>query len=242
MNPIQYEELCRLFIADKFKLPIEEIQSVRIPNPKRLDLPEYKHQIDLYWEDGNELTKSTYIANAKWRSSSKVEQGEILLLQKVKEKVAANKAVMITNSGFTEGAAAAAKDDGIALHIVCPDFELAMLDSSLKDRKVIQTQFQNLSTDGRLPYTYAVVHRAFDLGTDSTTQTSVSGKTASNSKVIEQTPTNRMAQLPSHQRAPSGTQKVQGGQGGARTGGRGGSVQKGMGPSRGGGGRSNRGR
>ena len=219
MNSIQYEELCRSFLADKFNLSIEEVLSVKIPNPRRPDLPKYGHQIDLYWEDGNELIENKYIANAKWRSSSKVEQGEILLLQKVKEKVAANKAVMITNIGFTEGAEAVAKDEGIALHIVHPDFDIAILDTNLKDRKVIQTQFQKLSTNDKPPYTYEIVHRAFDLGTDRTEQTSVPGKTVTHSKEIRQAPMNRRAQPTSHRKAPSGVQKVQRGQGRPRTGG-----------------------
>ena len=242
MNSTQYEELCRLFIADKFELPFEEIQSVRIPNPKRADLPEYSHQIDLYWEDGNELALYLNIANAKWRGSDKVTQGEVLLLQKVKEKVAANKAVMNNNIGFTKGAEAVAKDEGIALHIVCPNFDIAILDTNLKDRKVIQTQFQKLSTNDKPPYTYEVIHRAFDLGTDAETQSGVPNETVSHSKEIRKTPMNRMAQPTSHQRVPSGTQKVQGGRGGQRTGGQGGAVRKGTGPPRGGGGGSNRGR
>ncbi len=242
MNSIQYEELCRLFIADKFELSIEEVQSIRIPNPKRADLPEYSHQIDLYWEDGNEVVLYLNIANAKWRTSDKVDQPEVLLLQKVREKVAANKAVMITNTGFTKGAEAAAKDDGIALDIVCPSSDLAILDIDLKDRKVIQTQLQELSANGKEVYTYQVIHRAVDSGTDGTKQTSAPGKTVSHSKEIKQAPINRMAQPTSHQKAPSGSQKAQGGQGGPRTAGRGGAVQKGTGTPRGGGGGSNRGR
>ena len=120
MNSIQYEELCRFFLADKLGISIEKIQSVRIPNPKRPDLPGYNHQIDLYWEDGNELTQYLNIANAKWRSSSKVDQSEVLLLQQVKDDLAAHKAMMITNIGFTEGAKAVAKNKEIALHIVSP--------------------------------------------------------------------------------------------------------------------------
>ena len=235
MNSIQYEELCRLFIADKFKLSIEEVQSDRILNPRRPDSPEYRHQIDLRWEDGNELTENKYIANAKWRSSAKIDQGDVLLLQKVKEKVAANKAVMITNIGFTEGAEAVAKDEGIALHIVRPDFDIAILDPDLKDRTVIQAQFQKLSTNDKSPYTYEIVHRAVDSGTDAETQSGVPNETVSHSKVIRQTPVNRMARPTSDRRAPSGTQKVQGGQSGSPTGGRGGSGKKGPGPARGGG-------
>ena len=45
---------------------------------------------------------------------------ELRLLQQVRQKVAAHKAVMITNTGFTAGAIAAAKDGGIALHGVRP--------------------------------------------------------------------------------------------------------------------------
>ncbi len=229
MNSIQYEELCRLFIADKFKLSIQEVQSVRILNPRRPDSPEYRHQIDLRWEDGNELTENKYIANAKWRSSAKIEQGDILLLQKVKEKVAANKAVMITSVGFDKGAEAAAKDEGIALHIVRPDFDHAILDLGLKDRKVIQTQFQKFSTTDKRPYTYEIVHRAFDLGIDVEGQSSDSGNTVTDLKAKVPTYSNRMTQPRSY------TQKGQGGRSGPPTGGRRGSGKKGPGPSRGGG-------
>ena len=101
MNSQQYEELCRFFLADKLGVSTDEVRSARIPNPRRPGLPEYKHQIDLYWETGNELTLYLNIANAKWRSTRKVDQGEVLLLQQVKQKAGAQKAVMITNSGFT---------------------------------------------------------------------------------------------------------------------------------------------
>ena len=70
-----------------------------------------KHQIDLYWETEDAISLHLHIANAKWRGSDKVDQPDVLLLQKVKEKVAAHKAVMITNSEYTKGAIAAAMDD-----------------------------------------------------------------------------------------------------------------------------------
>ena len=240
MTPIQYEELCRLFLADKLEIPIEKIRSVRIPNPRRPGLPEYAHQIDLYWEDGNEVALYLNIANAKWRSSGNVNEGEILLLQKVKEKVGAHKSMMITSVGFDKGAKAAAEDEGVALHIVCPSFDYAILHP--KNREVIQTQLRESFSNSKPPYTHEIVYRAFDLGTDGTAQTTAPNETAPHSKEIRQAPMNRMAQPTSHQRAPSGTQKVQGGQGSSRTSGRGGAVQKGTGPARGSGGRSNRGK
>ena len=112
MDSDQYEELCRYFIAEKANLPIEAVKSVTIPNPQRPGLPVYKHQIDLYWETGDNIALYLNIANAKWRGSEKVEQGEVMLLQQVCQKVSAHKAFMITNVGFTAGAVAAAKDEG----------------------------------------------------------------------------------------------------------------------------------
>ena len=100
MNSIQYEELCRFFIADKYGMPIEKVESVR----KGPDSSSYKHQIDLCWEDGNELTRYENIADAKWRSLDKVDQDDVVKLQQVKVDIHANKAMMITNTDFTKGA------------------------------------------------------------------------------------------------------------------------------------------
>ena len=127
MDSEQYEELCRYFIAEQTGLPVEDVRSVRIPNPKRPGLPAYKHQIDLYWESGDDIALYLNIANAKWRGSATIKQGEVLLLQQVRQQVAAHKAFMITNVGFTAGAVAAAKDNGIALHRVSPTFDTSML-------------------------------------------------------------------------------------------------------------------
>lgn len=161
MNSQQYEEFCRYFLADKVGISIDQIESVHIPNPKRSDLPEYKHQIDLYWESVTELSTYLHIANAKWRTSAKVDQPEVLLLQKVKEKVAAHKALMLTNQGYTAGAIAAAQDDGIALHIVKPNLIAANL--PIKDRATIQETFLASSSASKKPiYMHEVVHRAFD--------------------------------------------------------------------------------
>lgn len=161
MNSQQYEELCRYFLSDKLGISTDQIESVHISNPKRLDLPEYKHQIDLYWEIETELSLYLHIANAKWRSSAKVDQPEVLLLQKVKEKVASHKAFMLTNQGYTSGAVAAAKDEGIALHIVKPNFDIANL--PINDRVAIQESFLDISSSSHEPvYMHEVVHRAFD--------------------------------------------------------------------------------
>lgn len=161
MNSQQYEEFCRYFLAEKLSTDVNQIKSARIPTPKRLDSPEYKHQIDLYWEIKTELGVYLNIANAKWRSKSKVNQPDLLLLQQVKEKVAAHKALMLTNQGYTKGAIAVAKNEGIALHIVRPNFETENLPTT--DRDVIQDNLLGISVSyNKSIFTHEVVHRAFD--------------------------------------------------------------------------------
>ena len=73
-----------------------------------------------------------------------------MLLQQVKQKIAAHKAVMITNTGFTAGAIAVARDDGIALHIVSPAPEL---ERSLVggDREQLRQQLQSLAAPRSTP-------------------------------------------------------------------------------------------
>ena len=98
MTSQQYEELCCFFIAQEMKIDIAQVVSRVITNPCRQrepghwDLDPYKHQIDLYWETEDALAQYVHIAEAKWRGRERVSQHEVLLLQKVREKVAAHKA------------------------------------------------------------------------------------------------------------------------------------------------------
>lgn len=161
MNSQQYEELCRYFLAEKLGMSVEQIQSIHIPNPIRPELPEYKHQIDLYWESESELGKYLHIANAKWRSNDKVDQPEVLLLQQVRQKVAAHKAMILTTWGYTEGAVAVAKDEGIALHIVKPNFNFNILPK--QDRGIIQAKLLEVASNSNQPvFQHEIIHKAFD--------------------------------------------------------------------------------
>ena len=159
MNSEQYEELCRVFLAEKFCVGIDEILSGRLPNPRRSDCPQYHHQIDLYWEHVTEVAAYLHIANAKWRSKDKVDQPDVLLLQQVKLKNAAHKAIMLTPTGFTSGAVAAAKDEGIALHVVAPTFDVTVL--PVKGHTAIQAKLQELARNASEPlYSHQIEHRA----------------------------------------------------------------------------------
>jgi hypothetical protein len=67
MNSNQYEELSRYYLADILSINVGEIRSVRIPSPRHPNLPEYKNQIDLYWETSDKACLYLNVANAKWR-------------------------------------------------------------------------------------------------------------------------------------------------------------------------------
>ena len=149
MTGMQYEELCRCFVADQLKMPIEKVLSPQILNPLRLGpsgfgvAETYVHQIDLYWETEDGLAKYVNIANAKWRTSTKVHQADVLLLQQVRVKMGAHKAIMITNTGFTDVAVRVAKDEGIGLYIVKPQFEAAKMP---EDRSLALEHIRQLAT------------------------------------------------------------------------------------------------
>lgn len=240
MESVQYEEFCRLFLSEELDIPIQKIRSGKIPSAIQPGLEEYKNEIDLYWEYEDKLTQNLSIVNAKWRRPEKnsekykVKQPDVLLIQQVKQEIAANKAMIITNTDFTSEALKAAKNHRIALHIVSPNFDYATLHA--KDKQTMQTQLQEFFNSTTEPYTHDVVYKVFDFGIDSTVQTPVPGKTVTHTKDIKQAPINRMAQPPSNRRQTTSIQKVTGGQGGSRTGRQGGTVQKGQGPARGGGG------
>ena len=237
MNGTQYEEFCRLFLNDKYGIDIEEIQSCRIPSPTHPNLSEYKNQIDLYWEHENELARYVNIADAKWRGGpDKVPIGKVRELEQVKNDINAHKAMMITNADFTDGARSFAENKGIALHIVRPDFDYTILNLDTKNRGQIQAQLRQFFTSNKPAYSHKLVCKGVDLGTDAAGQSSTPSETVPDSKGRVPTHSNKMVQPRSY------TQKVQGGRGGPRTGGREGAVQKGTGPPRGDGGRSNRGK
>lgn len=158
MDSKLYEELCRVYLADQFGVPVEAITSRVIPNPQRPGEPEFSHQIDHYWETGPAAALYVNIANAKWRTSDKADQGEVLAVHAVKDMVRAHKALLITSTDFTAGARGLAAQHGIGLHVVRPTFDHARI--PVGDRATMRAAITQLATT---PYTFEVVHRGLDL-------------------------------------------------------------------------------
>jgi len=171
MDSDQYEELCRRYIADQAGIDIGDVRSRRIPNATRPGLREYTHQIDLYWETGDAAAQYINIADAKWRRTSKVDQDDVLSLQKVLEEISGHKAFMITNVGYTAGAQAAADQHRIALHVLSPTFDPSSLPHG--DRAAIQAALREQASTATGPiYSFRVEHRG--LGFAATVASAVS--------------------------------------------------------------------
>jgi len=143
MNAMQYEELCRQFVSETLGVPKHKIESRRMPAPARPGEKARLRQVDLCWETETELGNYLTIADAKYRGQFKIDQDAVVSLQKVKEDVGAQKAMIITTTEFTEGAVESAKHFGIALHILRPAAAFDGLHKS--DRKRMQQHLARLA-------------------------------------------------------------------------------------------------
>ncbi len=230
MTSKQYEELCRYFLGTQLGVPVGSVQSGVLPGSKRPSSPELLHQIDLFWTTGDTVCEYFNIANAKWRGTAKVKQGEVLLLQQVREELRAHKAVMITNSDFTAGAKSVAREKGIALHVVRPTFDYSNLDP--KDGTAILQKIQQIAQSQSGPVlTSEVVHRAFDLAGPETQTVSPPGPPPAGGR----SDSTRIATAHSNRALTGGSNRIIG-QGGNR----GSHAQQGGSVTRGGGGPGSR--
>ena len=166
MTGTQYEELCRRYIAEMFGIPLESVLSKNIPGAVRPGDTKFEHQIDLWWELGDERIRVLYIADAKWRSGSKVDQPDAVLLEYARDGVGAQKAMMLTNSDFTEGAHGIADRYGIALHVVRPEFDTSTLPTgsseAVRQQIAAALEATAAAAGGRPLYSFTIVHRAFE--------------------------------------------------------------------------------
>jgi hypothetical protein len=85
----------------------------------------------------------------------------VLLLQKVREKVAAHQAFLITNSGYTGCALQVARDEGISLLIVRPHFDAGSLHRTR--RPLIREQIQHLAQTTPCLYDYQLFHKDYGM-------------------------------------------------------------------------------
>ncbi|HEV3084618.1 MAG TPA: hypothetical protein VGY66_32945 [Gemmataceae bacterium] len=157
MTRAQYRQLCRFFVAQRFAIDLGVIQTLKTANPLRRGQARYRHRIDLHWISEDAIARYVHIAHTLWRTASPAGLAAVLHLQQVRHKLAAHKAVLITNTCFTRRAVAAAEDDGIALFLVRPAFDHTKLTT---DRpRLLACQMRRLVPAEAALYTYEAVHR-----------------------------------------------------------------------------------
>jgi len=167
MNSVQFEELCRFFVAEKLGLSVEQVPWRRIPGAARPGQPHDTYQADLCWEMETPMGRYLTIADAKWRVGHKVDRDDVLLLEQFRIGIGAHKAMLISNAEFTRGVARTATRLGIAVHrlIVGPGLE----DLPRTDRAAIQERLRAAASacgsgEQRRPlYTHVVICKGFDL-------------------------------------------------------------------------------
>jgi len=120
MTGRDYEEFVRSVLSRMLRIPVERMASHRLSGRSFPNIQGPQHQVDLYFEEETEAARYVTIVECKYRSSSTVDQQDVQNLAFVKSSLQAEKAILVTNRGFTLGAWQVAKNHGIALMIVSP--------------------------------------------------------------------------------------------------------------------------
>src|SRR4051812_27338709 len=101
LTPMQYEVLCRHVISRELGVPLATIKSGFREAPVMAGR-RHKHQIDLWWTSGDGVCEYLVFANAKWQRT-KVNLNQLMTLVGVQHDIHAQKAMLISNNGFTPG-------------------------------------------------------------------------------------------------------------------------------------------
>ena len=126
MHGAVYEQLVRAVLSEKLGLSPQQIQSTRnpgthLPNPKNI-----RHDIQLFYVHGSDVTKQMTIVECIHLDDRPVDQERIQNLAFVRISLGAHKAIMVTNNGFTAGAKAVAESQQIALLVMNPKAPIRM--------------------------------------------------------------------------------------------------------------------
>jgi hypothetical protein len=159
----EYEALCRHALSREYGMPLGSIKTGHLQGPSKVT----RHQIDLYWTSQDGVCEFLCIANAKFLKKS-VSLTDIMTLLGVQQAVRAQKAMIITNSGYSEACVAQAKENGVALLIVRPagDFDAGILASEVPLAAAeLEKRFGRRITPA---YRMGVVHKGFE-GTNPST-------------------------------------------------------------------------
>jgi hypothetical protein len=163
LTAMQYEVLCRHAISRELGVPLGTIKSGYRAAPS-MEGRKLKHQIDLYWTSGDGVCEYLVFANAKWQRNH-VSLPALMTLIGVQHDIHAQKAMLMTNSGYSPGVVAHAREKGIALLIVRPVADLEVGRIPDYPREWVTAGLESVASE-RVSRVYTVnyVHKSFGPG------------------------------------------------------------------------------
>ena len=164
-----YEELCRRTIAKEFNIQVEQVKSFENSNKiKGLGFPEQappEHALDLAWEIENDISKTLYVADCKYHKR-RVDQTYVYRIAGVLNNIGFHKAMLISPTGFTDGAFRAAESTNVTLLVVEPTKEAEGVIRGT--RTEMQVQFVQIEESGHALYSSRAVYKSFPFRAEGT--------------------------------------------------------------------------
>jgi hypothetical protein len=155
LTPWQYEAFCRHVLSREYRVPLRDIKTGYLESPSKT-----RHQIDLYWTRHDGVCNFLCFANAKFLKDN-IHLTEVVTLLGVQRDIRAHKAMLITNTGYSQNAVCLAQENGIALLIVRPalDFDVTLLPKSAAP--VVAQALEKIAAGLPCVYHLNIVHRGF---------------------------------------------------------------------------------
>ncbi|MEQ1507018.1 MAG: restriction endonuclease [Myxococcota bacterium] len=149
----------RVALAAALDIPIERIVSVRLPGVAFAGQLTPEHQIDLYIVDETAVSRLDTIIECRWRGpETKVDQNDVQGVVGVRNSCRATKALIVTNTAFTEGAVRLASAERVGLTVIRPVGAAATV-AVVADRAAMLGDFQAVVQGGHA-HVLEVVTRA----------------------------------------------------------------------------------
>jgi len=162
MTGREYEQFVRAVLIRRLNLSPDRLKPGRLKGVTFPDEPEFKHQIDLFFLQDNEVAEFLTIIECKYRNpdgeQTWVDRPDVARLAYVRTSVRASKAILVTNENFTRSAYVLARSERIALLIITP--RLRIPGRPIKDTGDLFNEVSALIDETPNPYELQVLNKA----------------------------------------------------------------------------------
>ena len=135
ISPIEFEQLCLNLLAETKNF--NKIEDVKVEHNKIIEVNDGTYQLDGYIEYEFCGSIQKIIVECKKHKNS-IKRDDVVILKEKLHSIGANKGILISTSGFQEGALKYAKKHGIALMQVINSSLRTMQNSITVNKNLIQ--------------------------------------------------------------------------------------------------------